>query len=226
MHESASGFSFAHAQSTGARKQGVHFVSSQLHLSFLNCRKFWENLQGMKGVVFTEFLEMVEQKFGMEMVNALIENNDLSSDGVYSAVGTYHHSEMVSLVVDLGKRSGITIPDLLKAFGAYLFQTFQTGYPEMFANATNGFEFLQSVDQEIHVEVLKLYPDAELPSFRTELLSEHVLQMDYRSDRAMGALAHGLIEACGEHYNEGYQIDFQPQTEDGKHVRFVIEKSA
>ena len=84
----------------------------------------------MKGVVFTEFLEMVEQKFGMEMVNALIENNDLSSDGVYSAVGTYHHSEMVSLVVDLGKRSGITIPDLLKAFGAYLFQTFKTGYPE------------------------------------------------------------------------------------------------
>ena len=47
----------------------------------------------------------------------------------------------------------------------------------MFANATNGFEFLQSVDQEIHVEVLKLYPDAELPSFRNELLSEHVLQM-------------------------------------------------
>ena len=53
----------------------------------------------MKGVVFTEFLEMVEQKFGMEMVNALIENNELSTDGVYSAVGTYHHSEMVSLVV-------------------------------------------------------------------------------------------------------------------------------
>ena len=140
----------------------------------------------MKGVVFTEFLEMVEQKFGMEMVNALIENNDLSSDGVYSAVGTYHHSEMVSLVVDLGKRSGITIPDLLKAFGAYLFQTFQTGYPEMFANVSR-FEFLQSVDQEIHVEVLKLYPDAEfLPSDR--IASEHVLQMDYRSDRAMGAL--------------------------------------
>ena len=58
MHESASGFSFAHAQSTGARKQGVHFVSSRLHLSFLNCRKFWENLHGMKGVVFTEFLEI------------------------------------------------------------------------------------------------------------------------------------------------------------------------
>ncbi len=180
----------------------------------------------MKGIVFTEFLEMVEQKFGMDMVNSLLEENNLSSGGVYSAVGTYHHGEMVTLVVDLGKRSGMDVPDLLKAFGGYLFNTFKSGYPEMFASATNGFEFLQSVDQEIHVEVLKLYPDAELPSFKTELLEEHVLQMDYRSDRAMGALALGLIEACGNHFNEGYEVDYQPQTEDGKYVRFVITRNA
>ncbi|MGB1481309.1 MAG: heme NO-binding domain-containing protein [Flavobacteriales bacterium] len=180
----------------------------------------------MKGVVFTEFLEMVEQRFGMEMVNSLLEENNLSSGGVYSALGTYHHGEMVTLVVDLGKRSGMDVPDLLKAFGGYLFNTFKSGYPEMFASANNGFEFLQSVDQEIHVEVLKLYPDAELPSFKTELLEEHVLQMDYRSDRAMGALALGLIEACGNHFNEGYEVDYQPQTEDGKYVRFVITRNA
>ena len=35
----------------------------------------------MKGIVFTEFLEMVEQKFGMDMVNDLIDNNTLSSGG-------------------------------------------------------------------------------------------------------------------------------------------------
>ena len=90
----------------------------------------------MKGVVFTEFLEMVEQKFGMDMVNNLLEQNELSSGGVYSAVGTYHHSEMVTLVVDLSKRSGVELPDLLKAFGGYLFNTFKTGYPEMFASAS------------------------------------------------------------------------------------------
>ena len=55
---------------------GKHLILNHIHF--------------MKGVVFTEFLEMVEQKFGMEMVNALIENNELSTDGVYSAVGTYH----------------------------------------------------------------------------------------------------------------------------------------
>ena len=185
-----------------------------------------KTIDSMKGVVFTEFLEMVEKKFGMDMVNELLENSALSSGGVYSAVGTYDHAEMVTLVVELNKRSGIALPDLLKAFGGYLFQTFQTGYPAMFENASNGFDLLQSVDQEIHVEVLKLYPDAELPSFRTEMLDENVLQMDYRSDRAMGALAHGLIEACGEHYQENYKIEVIPQTEDGKYVRFIIHKGA
>ena len=48
--------------------------------------------------------------------------------------------------------------------------------------------------------------------------------MDYHSDRAMGALALGLIEACGEHYNEGFDIVMQPQTEDGKYVRFLITR--
>ena len=94
----------------------------------------------MKGIVFTEFLEMVEQKFGMDMVNDLIDNNSLSSGGVYSAVGTYDHSEMVTLVMDLNKRSGIALPDLLRPL-VLLVQTFQTGYPQMFENANNGFEF-------------------------------------------------------------------------------------
>lgn len=180
----------------------------------------------MKGVVFTEFLEMVEQEFGMQMVNDLLESNDLPSGGVYSAVGTYDHKEMVSLVVDLSQRSGAALPDLLKAFGKYLFQTFTRSYASMFESAKDGFDFLQRVDQEVHVEVLKLYPDAELPSFVTERIDAQTLQMDYRSDRSMGALAHGLIEACGEHYNEGYEIEFQPQTEDGKYVRFLITRQS
>ena len=196
-----------------------------LGVVFITFDKLIPSVTRMKGIVFTEFLEMVETEFGMDMVNDLLESTQLESGGVYSAVGTYHHKEMVSLVVELSNRSGMGLPDLLKAFGKYLFNTFKTTYAPMFESATDGFDFLQRIDQEIHVEVLKLYPDAELPSFRTKCLSDKVLQMDYRSDRAMGALAYGLIEACGEHYNEGFDIVMEPQTEDGKYVRFLITKS-
>ena len=168
----------------------------------------------MKGVVFTEFLEMVEQKFGMDMVNNLLEQNELSSGGVYSAVGTYHHSEMVTLVVDLSKRSGVELPDLLKAFGGYLFNTFKSGYPEMFASATNGFEFLQSVDQEIHVEVLKLYPDASVPDFTTLERDGKRLKLLYRSERNIPALAAGLIRGAANMYDEDVDIEITA-TDDG-----------
>ena len=52
----------------------------------------------MKGVVFTEFVEMVEARFGLPMLDRIIEAAQLPSGGAYSAVGTYDHGEMVQLV--------------------------------------------------------------------------------------------------------------------------------
>jgi len=42
----------------------------------------------MKGIVFTEFLDLVEEKFGMEMVDKIITQSELESEGAYTAVGT------------------------------------------------------------------------------------------------------------------------------------------
>ena len=41
----------------------------------------------MKGMVFIEFLELVEEKFGLEMVDNIIEQSNLESEGVYTLVG-------------------------------------------------------------------------------------------------------------------------------------------
>ena len=90
----------------------------------------------MKGVVFTEFLDMVEQRFSPDMVDDIIEDANLPSGGAYTAVGTYPHDEMVALVVALSARSGAAVPDLLRAFGEYLFGRFVQGYPGHFSAAT------------------------------------------------------------------------------------------
>ena len=47
----------------------------------------------MKGVVFTEFIEMVEDKFSADIADQIIEEADLPSGGVYTSVGTYDHAE-------------------------------------------------------------------------------------------------------------------------------------
>ena len=40
----------------------------------------------MKGIVFTEFLDMVEKEFGYETVDHIIENSELSSNGIYTCL--------------------------------------------------------------------------------------------------------------------------------------------
>ena len=70
----------------------------------------------MKGIVFTEFLELVESKWGADMVDDLIDSNDLESGGVYTAVGTYDFKEMQALLGTLSERTGIPPADLLKEY--------------------------------------------------------------------------------------------------------------
>lgn len=178
----------------------------------------------MKGIVFTEFIEMVEQTFGYEMADDLIESNDLPSGGSYTAIGTYEFGEMVALVTTLSQRTNTPVPDLLHAFGKYLFQTFKTGYPAFLEAANSCFDFLESIEKYIHVEVRKLYTDAELPTFETNRLDDKTLEMNYFSERKMGNFAMGLIESSMEHFGEKGTIDMNLKNESGSEVQFIIKK--
>ena len=79
----------------------------------------------MKGIVFTEFLELVEDKFGMEMVDEIIEASDLESEGVYTTIGTYNFSEMLQLLKQLSSRTNIAIDDLLLVYGEHFFFSYR-----------------------------------------------------------------------------------------------------
>lgn len=177
----------------------------------------------MKGVVFTEFINMVEEKFGYDIVDELLMQDGLTDDGAYTAVGTYPHTEMVQLVMGLHQKTEVEVPLLLKTFGKHLFGVFSKSYGVFFEHAKNAFDFLNSIENYIHVEVQKLYPDAELPRFENTMIDNKTLQMDYYSDRSMADLAEGLIESTFEHYQEDAHIDKTIVEPNGKHVRFVLK---
>ncbi len=178
----------------------------------------------MKGMVFTEFMEMVEGKFGYEMVDKIIVDSGVESKGVYTSVGTYPHSEMVQLVFSLSKLSEVEVPKLLHAFGRYLFDTFSKHYATFFEDVDNAYDFFESIEQYIHVEVLKLYPDAELPKFYTEKRDEKELHLVYQSERKMADFALGLLEKGLEYFNEEATIEVKSLAEDGSKVLFLIRK--
>lgn len=181
----------------------------------------------MKGVVFTEFLEMVENRFSPEIADQIIDQADLPSGGIYTAVGTYDHAEIVALVVQLSAETGLGVPKLLHAFGKHLFTRFVEGFPHFFEEQSNAFSFLEQVEDYIHVEVKKLYPDAELPSVIASMDGPERMTIVYRSDRGMADLAHGLIEGCIAHFGENIDVQLSDlANETGRHVRFDLARAA
>jgi hypothetical protein len=178
----------------------------------------------VKGIVFTSFLDLVEEKFGYEMVDRIILSCELPSKGAYTSIGTYPHSEMVQLVTALSKETETPVSDLLKVYGNYFFPVLSNGYPHFISEAKSALDLLESIEHHIHVEVIKLYPDAELPRFDTKRIDTHTLEMIYHSKRKMADFAEGLIRSTFEHYNEQVQMERENIVDDGSVVRFLIRK--
>ena len=170
----------------------------------------------MKGIVFTEFLDMVDHKIAPEVADQIIEDVDVPSGCAYTAIGTYDYGEMIELVGALSERTGVSVADLQKAYGRHLFKVFTKKYPSMFRDGDTAFDVLERVDDTIHREVHKLYPDAELPVFKAARHDNVWLKLDYTANRPFADLAEGLIEGCIEHFGGGIEMhreDFSPPPE-------------
>jgi hypothetical protein len=179
----------------------------------------------MRGIVFTEFLEMVEDRFSPEMADDLIDSSDLPSGGVYTALGTYDHQEILTLTSALSERTETPVPTLLTVFGQHLFGRFVVLYPHVVDGIDSVFDFLKKLDAYIHVEVRKLYPDAELPVFTYDDSTEGQLVMTYSSTRPFGDLAQGLIAGCIAHYGEDIGVERQDLPDDEMtRVRFTLTR--
>jgi hypothetical protein len=181
----------------------------------------------MLGLVFTEFLEMVEQAYSLDLVDELIEENNLASGGAYTSVGLYQAGEMLVLVSALSEKTGTPVDELVRAFGHHLMSRFVALYPGFFESDSGTFGFLQSIEDHIHVEVKKLYSNARLPRIDTRLSNGSTLILDYFSHRPMADLAMGLIEGAIEHFGERIVISRESfEAGQGYHERFTLVRQS
>lgn len=180
----------------------------------------------MKGVVFTEFLELVDQAFSPDMAEEVVMACDLPSGGVYTATGTYNHEELLAMVVELSRRTDVAVGDLVKTFGHHLFKVFVKSFPVKIKAEQEYFQFLKSVNDYIHVEVTKLYPDASLPKISCQEPDENTLEMNYESACPFAQLANGLLHESADHFKADVTIEQKNKREDGSAALFTIRKKS
>lgn len=176
----------------------------------------------MKGTIFVELVNMAEDAFGEDVVDQVLEKADLDNDGAFTVVGNYPCSELIKIVVAFSEHSGISADKLQRMFGHWMMDHFVENYEEFFTGKNDSFSLLEAVDGEIHVEVKKLYPDAELPVFATERLSDSQLKLTYSSPRPLVEFCHGMVEACLERYDQTAEIGRCPVAHEKNATLFDI----
>jgi hypothetical protein len=189
----------------------------------------------MKGVIFTEFLDLVEERFGLEMVDQIICQSRLDSQGVYTSIGTYNFYEFLQLLHNLSKNKSISINNLLEVYAAQIFSAMDAIHPKMLTSYNNPVEMIIAMNQHIEIifntkntlplKSLKVSAFTPLPLFVIEEKTVDSLIIKYISHRGLQHFWLGLMHEMFKHFNETATIVLEKIKKDGTEIKFTIKKN-
>lgn len=159
----------------------------------------------MLGIVFTSLVEMLEEQISPEFADEVLVAAALEHHGAYTAVGYYPFSELQKLLQVLNSKTGLSQNQLLYRFGNYLFEKLAISHSKIMQRKKNVLDTLEVLDDDIHVQVSHLYPDADLPEFTVLARTADTMQLRYRSKRKLFALAEGLIDGAAHYYGNNLE---------------------
>jgi hypothetical protein len=167
----------------------------------------------MKGVIFNIVEEIVIELYDADTWDALLDA--ANSDGVFTALGDYPSSELVAIVMAASEATGLAPADVLELVGRRAFPKLLERMPEASRPPlSDPFTFLRGVNDIIHPEVRKLYPDSVPPAFEFADV-DGALQLTYRSKRGMQSLAEGLMYGVGDMHGVELSIERVGEVTDG-----------
>lgn len=159
----------------------------------------------MKGIVFNVLEKVVGDAHGEDTWDALVETAGV--DGSYTSLGSYPDAELLAIVGAASEALKLPAWDVVKWFGTAALPEFAARYQPFFEPHASTRDFLLTLNEIIHPEVRKLYPDAACPDFDFKTLPDGRLSMTYSSAKKLCAFAEGLVAGAAAHYGETVEIE-------------------
>lgn len=147
----------------------------------------------MKGIVFTEFLEMTESKFGFVVADKIIVGADLQSNGVYTTVKSYNEDELFILIDKLSLEVKIPKSELMIYLGEKLYTSFLRDYSPRLLSLESSLSFPERLENYILLEVMRIYPKAKSTKIEINQLSSDSLVITYYVSNRIAELIEGII---------------------------------
>ena len=155
----------------------------------------------MKGVVFNMLEEFVIETTDEETFEEILDECSFITKEPFVGPGTYPDEDLLELVSKTIAKLDLPLPDALKAFGKWSFPKLAEKVPGWLTDYDHPKKFLLTVEEIVHVEVRKLYKDADPPRFDFEDPGPDQLVINYQSGRQLYDFMDGLIEGVAEHFD-------------------------
>ncbi|MEM9133825.1 MAG: heme NO-binding domain-containing protein [Actinomycetota bacterium] len=150
--------------------------------------------------MFQLFERFVEDGFGEDAFDDLVEGCDLETTEPFLGPGNYPAADLVALVVAASETTGIPVEDLLRRFGRFAFPHLAGTIPTLLAGLDTPRGFLANLESVIHTEVRKLDPDASPARFSATERPDGSLTLTYESPLGLFALVEGFLDGVGDWY--------------------------
>lgn len=157
----------------------------------------------MKGIFFNLAQEVVEDRWGADLWDDAVELAGV--DGAYTWLGAYPDADLFALARALSEVAGRSANEVLVLIGRHGFPSLAAHHAQVLAGVDDWRSLVSRLDGVIHPEAQVIHPGASPPRFE-ELGAElgeaagGSLRLRYRSDRALCALAEGLLLGAGDWY--------------------------
>ena len=169
----------------------------------------------MKGVLFNVVEDVVTEALSADAWDDVVDDSGVS--GAYTSLGDYPDGELVSLVDATAAATNLSQTETLQLSGRLGFKHLVSRAPQLLDGIEDWRGVLNSLDDIIHPEVRKIYPDADVPGFDA-ITDGDALLVTYSSKRGLCALADGLVLGCGDWFDTPLVVEHESCVHTGDEV--------
>lgn len=160
----------------------------------------------MKGVIARCLSDLVQEKFGKDKWEKILETSGLSPNTLFAVTADIPDEAVMNVLKNTCSVLGITHNQAADAFGDYWVNTYAPKiYKSYYAGKQSAREMLLKMD-DVHTLVTKNIANAHPPRFEYEWSNDKTLVMHYKSSRGMIDFLVGLIKGVGRYFKEDLKV--------------------
>ncbi len=174
----------------------------------------------MKGSIFKLLADFVDQTYGPDAFEDLVDATDLETAEPFVGPGNYPASDLLALVDTAVTTHEVEVEPLLRAFGRHSFPALARSVPTLLEGLDDPHSLLLNLETVIHTEVRKLDPEASPARFSAVEHGPGVLTLNYESDFGLFALVEGFLDGLADWY--GVPVGYERRSTAGTSGSFLV----